>query len=162
MISDLLVKLYDLPAPDHALATADSSGVFIRRPIAPERTLVVDWAEHHFNSRWADEVRMAFGAQPVTCLVAQSRANSKLVGFACYDSTFKGFFGPTGVAENWRGKGIGTALLLRSLHAMREVGYAYAIIGQSSSTEFYEKSVGAAPIPNSSPGAYADRIPSDP
>ena len=53
----------------------------------------------------------------------------EIVGFACYDATCMNFFGPTGVKESERGKGVGKALLLAALHAMKEQGYAYAIIG---------------------------------
>jgi ribosomal protein S18 acetylase RimI-like enzyme len=161
-MSDLLVKLYDLRLPGEALAQLDAGGVFIRRPIAPERSLVIDWVKSHFNSRWADEVRLAFAGQPITCFVAQSNNDNNLVGFACYHTTFKGFFGPTGVAEDMRGKGIGTALLLHALHAIRNDGFAYAVIGQASSDKFYQKTVGAIPIPDSTPGAYAGRIPFEP
>ena len=77
-----------------------------------------------------------------------------MVGFACYEATAKDFFGPTGVNPDYRGKGIGKALLLAALHAMRAEGYAYAIIGSAGPTAFYEKEVGAIAIPDSSPGIY--------
>ena len=49
-----------------------------------------------------------------------------------------------------RGRGIGTALLLATLHAMRDAGYMYAIIGGAGPVGYYEK-VGAAVIPDSEP-----------
>jgi ribosomal protein S18 acetylase RimI-like enzyme len=158
-MNDLLVKLYELPSLQEAIDAAGNAGVLIRRPIAPEQSLLVDWVARQFSNRWADEVRMAYASQPITCLVAQSRANKALAGFACYDTTFKGFFGPIGVDENWRDRGIGTVLLLAALHAMRDSGYAYAVIGQASANEFYQNAVGASPISDSDPGAYANRIP---
>lgn len=78
----------------------------------------------------------------------------KLVGFACYDATCKGFFGPTGVDDVCRGKGVGTALLLACLHDMRAQGYGYAVIGGAGPVAFYEKTVGAIEIPDSKPGIY--------
>ena len=77
-----------------------------------------------------------------------------LVGFACYDATIRGFFGPTGVHEAQRGRGLGKALLFAALHTMWEVGYAYAVIGSAGPTEFYAKAVGATPIEGSTPGIY--------
>ena len=47
--------------------------------------------------------------------------------------TAKAFFGPTGVDETYRGKGIGKALLLVCLHDMYAQGYAYGIIGDAGS-----------------------------
>ena len=62
-----------------------------------------------------------------------------MLGFACYDTTHKNFFGPTGVDAAKRGQGIGTALLLATLHAMREAGYMYAIIGGGRSGRVLRK-----------------------
>ena len=78
----------------------------------------------------------------------------ELIGFACHDCTRRNFFGPSGVAESARGLGAGRALLLASLHAMREAGYAYAIIGGVGPEDFYRRTVGAVPIEGSPPGIY--------
>ena len=81
-----------------------------------------------------------------------------LVGFAAYECTRKDFFGPTGVIESERGRGLGRALLLASLWGLRELGYAYAVIGGVGPAEFYERAVGARLIPDSDPGVYADPL----
>ncbi len=154
---DLLVKLYDLPPLAPAMERVVAAGIRIHRPIAPERAAVMRWVTEHFNERWAGEVAMSFAGQPVSCFVALDQ-QSDIVGFACYNSTFKGFFGPTGVETSQRGNGIGTALLLRSLHALHDDGHAYGIIGWSSLDEFYKTTVGAIPIPDSEPGPYGGRI----
>jgi len=65
------------------------------------------------------------------------------VGFACYEATCRNFFGPELVHPERRQRGIGRALLLSALHAMRAEGYAYAIIGWASSVDFYRRAVGA-------------------
>lgn len=84
------------------------------------------------------------------CFIATE--NGKILGFACFDSSAKGFFGPIGVEPGHRGKNIGQALLLRTLNAMREYGYAYAIIGWVSDAEmFYRKTVGAEYIKGGNP-----------
>lgn len=57
-----------------------------------------------------------------------------------------------------RGKGIGEALLIESLAAMRATGYAYAIIGGAGPTQFYARAVGAVEIPGSTPGIYAGML----
>lgn len=147
-MGDLLVKLYDLPEPP------DFPGeIVVTRPLVPDRRRLVNWVEKRFGDRWASEVETAFSRHPVTAFVALDGGGTPL-GFACHDTTFRGFFGPLGVDEAARGRGIGTALLFRSLVAMREAGHAYAIVGYSGSDDFYQRTVGAIPIPDSEPGAY--------
>lgn len=156
-MADLVVKLYQLPALETAIDRAGEHGVMIHRAQAFERHRVIEWVEEKFSSAWADEVRMAFAGHPITCMTALDQAGH-LIGFACYDATFRGFFGPTGVSSASRGKGVGTALMLKCLHSMRDLGHAYAIIGAVSSIEYYQKTVGAIEIENSTPGAYMTRI----
>jgi GNAT superfamily N-acetyltransferase len=69
-------------------------------------------------------------------------------------------FGPTGTDEKARGLGVGAALLVASLAAMREAGYAYAVIGGVGEhvSGFYQKVVAAVEIADSEPGIYRDRI----
>src|SRR5205085_12594960 len=100
------------------------------------------------------EMSVGFARQPVTVYVALREG--RLMGFAAYECTRKNFFGPTGVAEEERGRGLGRALLLASLWALRESGYAYAIIGGVGPAEFHQRAVGATLIPDSSPGVYRD------
>jgi GNAT superfamily N-acetyltransferase len=102
-------------------------------------------------------VEVAMTRQPVACFIATS--DKQILGFACNDTTLRGFFGPTGVSEQARGLGIGKALLMRSLEALREIGYAYAIIGGVGPRGFYEKACGAIEIPGSDPGTYTDLLP---
>lgn len=152
-MGDLLVKLYDLPDSQPKVSAVEAVGFTIKRPLSPEKKFVVDWVAEHFSQRWASEVEMAFSVHPLTCFVALD-AESRLAGFACYDTSFRGFFGPTGVIESNRGQGVGTALLLTALTAMGEAGYAYAIIGYSGANEYYQNTVGAIPIEDSDPGPY--------
>jgi predicted N-acetyltransferase YhbS len=49
---------------------------------------------------------------------------------------------------------VGRALLLACLHAMRERGYAYAVIGGVGPAEYYRRAVGATAIEGSTPGIY--------
>ena len=157
MGTDMLVKLYDL-APDPVLdkRMADQ-GITLRRALVPERTAICDWIRPRFGAGWADEATAAIMRQPVTCWIAHE--GEILLGFACHDATMKGFFGPTGVDESARGKGIGHALLLRTLLDMRDQGYGYAVIGGAGPMDFYQRSVGAIPIEGSSPGIYRGMLP---
>ncbi|MEN3042936.1 MAG: GNAT family N-acetyltransferase [Fervidobacterium sp.] len=154
-MSDMLVKLYELPELKPYIDELSKQGIIIKRPIGPEKHFVVEWVGKIFGKHWASEVDMAFSNKPVSLFLAIDTLNeNQIIGFACYDATVRGFFGPTGVDESYRGKGIGTALLLACLHDMYNVGYAYAIIGDAGPTEYYKKTVNAIEIESSKPGIY--------
>ena len=55
--------------------------------------------------------------------------------------------GPLGVLPELANKGIGKALLLTALHAMRAENCAYAVIGWAGSVECYARIAGAWVIP---------------
>jgi GNAT superfamily N-acetyltransferase len=155
----MLVKLYDLPALEPAIAAQRATGISIRRCMPPEKFLVLDWIREHFSEYWVSEADVGFSVHPTTVMLAH-RGN-QLLGFACYDTTYKNFFGPTGVDAAERGRGIGAALLLATLHAMRDAGYMYAIVGGAGPVGYYEK-VGATVIPDSEPSrAYLGMLGTD-
>ncbi|NIK76777.1 GNAT superfamily N-acetyltransferase [Paenibacillus castaneae] len=159
MATDMLVKLYDLPEEAERFAAAYSgTNITIRRALPPEKHIVTAWVGEVFSPHWVSECEVAFTRQPVSCWIAtvtdEVTGNVKPVGFACYDTTAKGFFGPTGVDPDLRGQGIGKALLYASLVAMRNEGYGYAVIGSAGPTDFYARTVGAIPIADSTPGVY--------
>lgn len=130
---DLLVNLYSR----RMAALAERVGAVeatIRVALPPELHIIQDWVRRNFSDYWVSELTVAMAHQPPGCLVAID--NGELVGFACYDATARGFFGPTGVAESHRGKGIGAALLYHTLAAMKAQGYAYAVIGGVGPVDF--------------------------
>lgn len=140
---DLLVNLYSRRMAELA-RRVESVAATIRVALPPEMHIVQDWVRRTFSEYWVSEVSVAMSRQPPGCLVAI--VDGELVGFACYDATARGFFGPTGVAESQRGKGVGAALLYHTLAAMQAQGYAYAVIGGVGPVDFYAKAVGAVPI----------------
>jgi GNAT superfamily N-acetyltransferase len=151
-MADLLVNLLNLPAID----SAAEQSFHVRRAQPFEITPVRRFVEANFSRGWADEISVGFARQPISIFVAT--IDRELVGFAAYECTRRGFFGPTGVIPAAQGKGIGKALLLASLYALRELGYVYAIIGAAGPVHFYQKTVGAIVIPDSSPGLYTDLL----
>lgn len=153
-MQDMLVRLYDLPAYNTGCFERD--GVKIKRAIGPELEVVSRWVGDHFSKVWESECRVAFSHSPISCFVAYEA--QKIVGFACYNTTAKNFFGPTGVLDQQRGKGIGKALLLEALYALKYDGYAYAIIGGVGPADFYRSAVDAELINKSSPGIYRDLL----
>ena len=168
---DMLVRLFALPPGPPAPTAEQGRAIEVRLAHPTERTLVADWVGREFGPRWAREAAACFDGRPVTChvavdLPAAARAPrgydelqpERLVGFACHDVVARGMVGPTGVAEGHRGRGIGTALLLASLRAMRRQGYAYAVIARVGPADFYRQAVGATVIDGSEPGVYRGRL----
>ena len=157
---DMLVNLLRLPPLEPLLDALRPTRVTIRRAQPFERSIIHAFVERHFAAAWADEISVAYAHQPVSLFVATrpSPAGSVLLGFAAHDCTRRNFFGPMGVLESERNTGIGKALLVAALHAMRDAGYVYAIIGGVGPAEFYAKTVGATLIPDSTPGIYTDKL----
>jgi len=149
---DLLVNLLKLPD----LEPLSDKTLVIRRAQPFELTAVRNFITDNFSESWADEVSVGFASKPISVFIATS--DRHVVGFAAYECTRRAFFGPTGVAEGAREKGIGKALLIHALRGLREMGYVYAIIGAAGPVDFYKAAVGAFVIPESEPGVYEDLL----
>lgn len=154
---DMIVNLLELPDSKELYAKIDEQGITLRRARAYERHIVAEWVGEHFSPKWVSEVKVAMSRQPVSCFIATR--DKKILGFACIETTAKGFYGPTGVGEEARGTGIGKALLFKTMEALRESGYVYGVIGGVGPREFYEKACNAREIPGSDPGIYTDILP---
>ena len=153
---DMLIKLFDLDDDWSFIAAQKEQGITIHKPIGPEKHLLVDWVADHFSPGWAAEADIATTNTPRSCFTAVKA--SKFIGFAGYDATALGYFGPIGVEKSERGKGTGQALLRACLLDMKLKGYGYAIVGDVKDPEYYQKVVGAIEILDSSPGIYKNRV----
>ena len=140
MSKDLLVNLYQLNN-----FSFESKGFRIIRLLSPNIHLLEAFIEANFENGWVSEIKAGCYKSNPSVFIAVKE--NKIIGFAGYDCTAKGFFGPTGVAKDYQGQGVGKALLLTTLHAMREDGYGYAIIGGGEEKkDFYKKNAGAVLI----------------
>jgi ribosomal protein S18 acetylase RimI-like enzyme len=155
-MADMLVKLYHLNWDVGVISEQAHRGVCIRKPIGPEKHVVIDWVREHFSAGWASEVDVAISRDPGACFMAVTA--DQFIGFACYDAAALGFFGPIGVHEAFRGRHTGSALLRACMLDMKLKGYGYAIIGATTAFAFYEKSAGAVEIPDSTPGIYGSWV----
>lgn len=153
-MADMLVNLLKLPEADMSVAE-----VMIRRAQPYEISQVRSFISANFSAKWADEVSVGFSHQPISIFIATR--DGHIVGFAAYECTRRAFFGPTGVLEEYRGQGVGTALLIAALNGLKELGYVYGIIGGVGPAEFYASTVGAIVIPDSEPGIYFDPLKSE-
>lgn len=157
-MADMLVKLYSIPSSYDIEKKLLEEGIRIKKALAPDRRKIIAFSRICAKEDYSDEVEAAFGNNPITCYIATRE--KKIIGFACYEATAKNFFGPMAVSENERKKGVGKALLLKSLESLLELGYAYAIIGwpAKSSIDFYQKCVDAIWIDDKSSGVYKRMI----
>ncbi|MCN4143501.1 MAG: GNAT family N-acetyltransferase [Thiohalomonas sp.] len=118
---DMLVKLYDqnygLNYDQQSILELRTQGIEIRKPIGPEKHHLLQWVEDNFSSGWASELDTALSNRPVSYFIAQHKTS--ILGFACYDATALGFFGPLGVIQSERGKGIGKTLTKACLMDMQ-------------------------------------------
>ena len=153
---DMLIKLYALDDDWRFLSEQKKLGIGIRKPIGPEHRVISNWVNTHFGPAWASETDAAISNNPCSCFIALK--DKAIIGFACYDATALGFFGPIGVEKAHRKMGTGTALMTACLLDMKLKGYGYAIVGAVENSEYYQKAVGALEIPDSAPGIYQNRV----
>ena len=155
-MTDMLIKLYEIEDDWRFLAEQEKLGITIRKPIGPEKHIIVGWVSAQFGASWASETEVAISNKPRSCFVAVKQAS--IIGFACYDATGLGFFGPIGVEKSHRQRGTGKALMTACLLDMKLKGYGCAVVGAVESTRYYQKIVGAWEIPDSSTGIYKTRL----
>lgn len=148
---DMLTRLYDLPDLAPYEAKVREAGLLVRRAEPWDRETMHSFAGQ-FGELWPVEADRAYLQTPITGYVAMRGA--EMCGFGVYECTRRGYFGPTGVREEMRGKGVGALILLRCLASMWEMGYAYAVIGGVGPAKFYEKVCDAFVIPGSAVGVY--------
>ena len=98
------------------------------------RAAVLHFVEQNFGPIWRFEAEK--GAK-----ILAVKDGDRIVGFSTHEANNRGlgFFGPTGVAESHRGRGLGRALLLASLADLRRLGYDRAVIPWTDAIEFYRK-----------------------
>ena len=146
-LPDMIVRLEGLPDPRPIERRLADEGYAVQLATKGRRPAVAAFIEQHFSERWALGTAAAFSRRPVSLFVALS--GDEIVGFAAYDCSYRGYFGPMGVREDLRGIGLGAALLLRALEDMAGRAYKWAVIGEVDPVAFYEKVCGAVVIPGS-------------
>lgn len=106
----------------------------VRRAVPADRERVLAFVERHFGAGWRLECERAAALHFV-------EQEGGVAGFSAADANNRGlgWFGPTGVAPELRGRGHGRALLLASLAALRRLGYQRAVIPWTDAVAFYKK-----------------------
>ena len=89
-MADMLVNLYNLEFKskrDELL----KNGITIKKGLIIDKQEILQFVEENFeNEKWVNECEYALFNNPSSCYIAVK--NKEIIGFACYDSTAKGFF----------------------------------------------------------------------
>lgn len=149
---DIVVPLLDLVDHRPLLQRLEGEGIKIRHARPWEQDALYKFILKHFDQRWVDETSVAFTNKPVSAVVALD--GDEIIGFAAYEVTAHAFFGPTGVNEAYRGRGIGKALLFESLAGLRGLGYVYGFIGAPGPVDFYLKATKCMSLPEDYTSIY--------
>jgi GNAT superfamily N-acetyltransferase len=125
-----------------AILDADKEGYAVSRATGADRAAVRTFIETHWTAGWRDAVSLGFAHDPIGVFVAER--GGEIAGFAAYEvDQCLGTFGPTGVTEAHRGRGLGRRLLWACLTDLQALGRAECRIGWVGPVEFYEKACGA-------------------
>lgn len=156
MGTDMLVNLYNIDENKISQDKEDliKTKVFIKRAMYIDKMKILKFVVANFPN-WISECELALINN--CCFIAAK--NSEILGFACFNTTANGYFGPIGVAQEDRHLGIGKSLAGCCLLSMKEMNFGYAIIGWvEDAVDFYERSFNAITIPDSHPGIYSRMI----
>jgi ribosomal protein S18 acetylase RimI-like enzyme len=128
-------------ATDGAVGRLAEEGIVLRRARPDEVDAVAEFARAEFSLGWQQEVSEASDYAPIPLFAAFE--GERVVAFAVYDVTGPSRFGPTGTRQDYRGRGIGSALLRQCLGSIKERGELFADIGWVGPISFYARAVGA-------------------
>jgi len=105
---------------------------------AGDRERVLQFIEKTFGPIWRFEA-----AKGKTILHIE--VGGEIAGFSTYNANNHGlgWFGPTGVAQQYRGRGLGHELLHASLADLRRLGYHRVVIPWTDAITYYQKGCGA-------------------
>jgi len=135
---DLKQVNLDTRATAARLAT---EGIVVRRAYGADIPATAAFALQTFSLGWQIEVEEARRFSPPPLNIAIYR--DQVVGFAAYDVTGYGRFGPTGTRPDMRKRGIGSVLLKRCLQQMYDRGDLTTEIAWAGPVAFYAREVGA-------------------
>ena len=151
LLVDLADARFEPGTVHHAIEALDRDGVYVGREHVTSDA-ILPWIDAEFGGVWSSEA-----AAGGTWIASESGSP---IGFCAFDARGLrrpwlrawagrpdvGIFGPFGVAESARRRGIGTVLARAALFALRERGYRYALVpavGTPELERFYEARTGA-------------------
>lgn len=137
---DLLTQGYD--SRDNFQQYKREDGITIRRATDHDQSSLETLLDQHWAS-WNAELEIAMKNDPASVFLALME--DKVIGFAAYDcnNLDTAWFGPMGTDPDYRGRGIGAALLHCCLSDLKWQGHFHAIIPWVGPVKFYARHVGA-------------------
>lgn len=131
---DLRVQRFNV---EERLAHLQQGGIVVRRIGALDRTALSDYLHATWGKGWHAEGMAVFnlGREQIPGFIAT--VGETPIGFAVYDVTRPGWFGPIGTTEVYRHTGVGGALLLCCLRDWQEQGRASGEIAAIGPLYFY-------------------------
>jgi len=117
---------------------------FFRKARLEEKGELVSWVRDVFSPFWAYEVSCGLRKSGTSVWLAEHEG--EIVGFAAYSVLEPDWFGPIGVDQKERGKGIGTVLLYKALNSLRLDGHRLVTIPWTELLFFYSQLPGIIAI----------------
>lgn len=135
-------SILDLRIPDGVRTCEErlkDEGISVQ-PLEPKYTFVLlSFLETHFPGDWSlvAWMKLMQGADLDEFLIALSD-DGQVVGYAQYEGEH---FGPFGVSEVFRGKGVGSVLFYKTVQQMKAKGYRYIWVAwtHGGAVRFYER-----------------------
>ncbi len=106
---------------------------------------IQEWIHRKFGVIWSIEAGLTKDKIDAGLLYV-TNSDGEIIGFSVYGATAPYRFGPIGVDEKHRGKGVGKALLYQTLQEMRKTGVRIAEIPWTTHLFFYASIPGITSI----------------
>jgi GNAT superfamily N-acetyltransferase len=101
-----------------------------------EQIEVLDWIEAHFYPLWRSESAYALNRPAPSVFISRDKTG-ELLGFATINGVAPGRFGPMGVSDDQRRRGIGTILLFDAFQALKDQRFTKATVHWTGQLYFY-------------------------
>jgi GNAT superfamily N-acetyltransferase len=122
-----------------------SKGITTRLATRADREQLVEWVGAHFSPFWKNETEHGLARSEPIVAIAKGK-NNNVLGFATCNGVAPGRFGPAGVDEHGRGKGIGTVLLFDAFDAMKRARQKRATVHWTDHLFYYTQVPGLSGV----------------
>ena len=146
---DFLYNLDEFFYPRRVLRRKEelaTRGIVVRRASFTDQARIISWIRSGYERAWAIETEFAFKKDIPSVVIAEERATGEILGFATFDGVARGRFGPTGVGEANRKRGIGAVLLFEAFRSMKDEGIPRAVVHWTDLLFFYSQVPGLCGI----------------
>ena len=137
---DYVIDLQAFRVPERVVRLDEGlvgGGTTIRLAEPGERERVRDFVMERSGFNWSFETARAIGPRGSGVWIAEE--DGEIIAFSVFGSLEDHWFGPIGVSEEKRKRGLGSALLFRTLQSMKDLGITRAIIPWTGHLYFYSQ-----------------------